>query len=311
MKITVLCGGDSPEREVSLKSGVMVANALLERGNEVNCVDILTGMSPPFKENLSFSHANPIHESIVPICKNSDAVFLALHGGIGENGQLQAFLDCNGIKYTGVSFLPSAICMDKGISRALLSSAGVPVPRGFVLTRGEKTPEITFPCCVKPSSAGSSIGISFAEDEKSLKNALDTAFSVCDRVIVEEKIIGRELTVGILDGKPLPVVEIIPKTEFYNYESKYDPNLTIEICPAPLSDAETELVQATAITAAKALLIDSYCRVDFILADGIPYCLEINTLPGMTETSLLPLAARTVGISFPELCKTIINCIGR
>lgn len=307
MKITVLCGGDSPERAVSLRSGEMVAQALREIGHDVICVDILTGTTPPFKEDGKVSHAIPIHESIIPICKNSDAVFPALHGGIGENGQLQAFLDCHGITYTGSSFLPSAICMDKGVSRALLAQNGVPIPKGMVISSRDGIPEINFPCCVKPASAGSSIGISFAEDESSLRTALDTAFSVCDRVIVEEKIIGRELTVGVINGKPLPVIEILPKTDFYNYKSKYDPALVTEICPAHLTPEEEEAVKNTALAAKDALLVDSYCRVDIILSNGVPYCLEINTLPGMTATSLLPLAAKTAGISFPQLCQMIID----
>ena len=305
MKITVLCGGDSPERQVSLRSGQRVCEALVSEGNEVVCIDVLTG-APPLN-SLHLPHGKPLHEDVLPLCLDSDAVFLALHGGIGENGQLQAFLDCHGIKYTGASFLPSAICMDKGISRALLSQNGVPIPRGTVLSRGDVIPDLPFPCCVKPAAAGSSVGVSFADDERSLKTALDAAFSVCDRVVIEERLFGRELTVGIIDGRALPTVEILPKTDFYNYESKYNPSLVSEICPAPLTDAEDKAVKDVALAACKALLLDSYCRVDLILSGGVPYCLEINTLPGMTDTSLLPLAAREDGISFSELCSTIIK----
>ncbi len=307
MKITVLCGGNSPEREVSLRSGIMVANALRLSGHEVNCVDVLTGMTPPFKKTHPISQFSPIHESVIPLCLDCDKVFLALHGGIGENGQLQAFLDCLGVSYTGSSYVPSLLCMDKALTRTILFSFGVPIPRGKTVTKAEDHNWNEFPCCVKPADAGSSIGISFAEDEKSLKNALDTAFSVCDRVIVEEKLVGRELTVGMLDSKTLPIVEIIPKTEFYNYESKYDPALVTEICPARLTEEEKSAVNEVALRAASALLVDSYCRVDIILSDGVPYCLEINTLPGMTETSLLPLAAKANGISFPQLCEKILK----
>ena len=311
MRITVLCGGDSPERQVSLRSGENVCEALRRAGNEVVCLDVLTGRTAPFDgTDKNPPPSLPIHESVVPICKGSDAVFLALHGGIGENGQLQAFLDCHGISYTGASFLPSAICMDKGVSRALLSASGVPIPSGYVLKKGQNLPKFSFPCCVKPVSSGSSVGVSFPTDEAELEGAISDAFDVCERIIIEEKLVGRELTVGIVCGKTLPIVEIIPKTDFYSYESKYNPDLVTELCPAPLTETEAELVRETALSAASALLVDSYCRVDIMLCRGTPYCLEINTLPGMTGTSLLPLAADVGGISLSELCMMLVkSCV--
>ena len=307
MKITVLCGGDSPERAVSLRSGMMVAHALKEIGHDVICVDILTGDFAPFKDNAPIQYSAPIHNSIISLVKECDKVFLALHGGIGENGQLQAFLDCLNVSYTGSSYVPSTICMDKSISRALLSLRGIPTPRGETVICGQKTSWSEFPCCVKPANAGSSLGISFPNNKNELDIALKNAFSLCRSVIIEEKLTGRELTVGILDGKALPIVEILPKTDFYNYESKYDPALVTEICPAYLTTEEEKAVKSTALAAKDALLVDSYCRVDIILSNGVPYCLEINTLPGMTNTSLLPLSAKAAGISFPELCQKIIN----
>lgn len=315
MKITVLCGGNSTEREVSLVSGFTVYEALSTLDNEVKCLDVFTGETvekpPRITKNApkieTRSNCKLFSPSILPHCLNSDVVFLALHGGMGENGQLQALLDCYGIRYTGASYVPSLICMDKGLSREIMSAHGVTVPRGITVTSAENIGFDVFPCCVKPASGGSSVGVAFPNGKDELKTAVENALTVCPRVIIEEKIVGHELTVGILGGKALPIVEILPKTDFYSYESKYDPTLVTEICPADLTSEEEETVKNAALRAREALLVDSYCRVDIILSKGTPYCLEINTLPGMTKTSLLPLAAKTAGITFPELCQMIIN----
>lgn len=312
MKITVLCGGGSTERQVSLVSGCSVAEALTLSGHEVLCLDVFSGeavtsaptISPEPPSELRRSDGYLFSPSILPLCLESDCVFLALHGGAGENGQLQALFDCYGITYTGSGYVPSLLCMDKGLTSDVLRSNGIPVPLGITVNNTENLDFGIFPACVKPACSGSSVGVSFPCDPDSLRTAVKEALCVCPRVRIEEKLNGRELTVGILNGEALPVVEILPRCR-YDYESKYDPTLASELCPAPLTSDEEAAVKSVAKAAAKALLVDSYCRVDLILSGGVPYCLEINTLPGMTKTSLLPLAARTAGISFPELCSII------
>lgn len=315
MKVTVLCGGNSSERQVSIVSGYYVGTALASLGHDVTCMDVFTGdvvsdlqkitSQPP--SEMKRADGMLFSPSILPICLESDVVFLALHGGMGENGQLQALLECYGIKYTGASYAPSLLCMDKGISREVLGTNGVSIPKGITVSSTKDINITDFPVCVKPASSGSSVGVSFPNSMEELIPAVESALAVCPRVVIEEKIVGREFTVGILDGKALPIVEILPKTGVYNYESKYDPDLVSEICPAPLTAEEEEAIKNTALAAKDALLVDSYCRVDVMLSNGVPYCLEINTLPGMTKTSLLPLSAKTAGISFPELCQRIIN----
>lgn len=333
MKILVLCGGYSYERNVSLASGVRIANALRERGHEVACLDLYLGTS----EKVAFTtspapfptiSSNPpdlialrkrsgngealIGRGVLTACQEADAVFLALHGGIGEDGRLQALLDSYGIRYTGVGSLSSMLAMDKALTRTLLAAGGIAVARGRALDGFPAHPddlgrEIGFPCVIKPCRGGSSVGVSIAESAQELTAALTAAFALEDRVLVEERLVGRELTVGILNGRALPPVEILPKQGFYDYKNKYLPDRTLEICPAPLTEAENTLLAATALRAASLLRIDRYCRVDFILSKGVPYCLEINTLPGMTPTSLLPQEAAAVGISYTDLCLSILE----
>lgn len=326
MKIAVLCGGESPERMVSLSSGAMVANALRVLGHGVCLFDTLLGT-----DEIAFTReAQPVPSvcadvsdcarqigkavvgrGIIELCRLSDAVFLALHGGAGEDGRLAGLLECLGVAYTGAGVLSSAAAMDKGITKILLQNAGVPVPDGVVLRSCDAdkidTLALPFPCVIKPSRGGSSVGVSFLGDEKCLLDALKRSFLTSDTLVLERKITGREMTVGVLDGKALPAVEIIPKDGYYDYGNKYIPGRTEEICPAALSCAEAKALSDAALTAAEALGISSYCRVDFILSDCVPYCLEVNTLPGMTATSLFPQAAAAVGISFPELCEKILQ----
>ncbi len=311
MKIAVICGGISPEREVSLSSGKMVAEALIGRGHEVTLADLCGGiltesLAPKPRNELS---GREIGDGIIELCSHVDAVFPALHGGVGEDGRFRAALDLYGIRCAGAGFLPCAIAMDKTLTKTLLRTAGITVPRGISLKKGEAVNlhSVRFPCVIKPKCGGSSLGVSFAENENELKTGLNDAFSVTDEVVIEEKLVGRELTVGIVNGRALPAVEIIPKVGFYDYKNKYTVGAIDEICPAPLSSAEESRLAKTALRAASAIGTSALCRVDFILSGGIFYCLEINALPGMTKTSLLPLEAEAVGISYPELCGMILE----
>lgn len=326
MKIAVLCGGISPEREVSLVSGGRVAEALRALGQEVVCLDLscdlpnegigftassfaLSSSASPFSSPLYLGTDRPVGRGVLSACRQADVAFLALHGGIGEDGRLQALFDCHGIRYTGASSRASALAMDKGVTRALLAEGGIPIARGVTVSKDDasRAKTIPLPAVVKPCSCGSSVGIAIATTEEERDAALECAFALEERVVVEERLLGRELTVGILRGKALPAVEIRPRQGFYDYENKYLPGRTIEICPAPLRDEEAALLTESALRAAKLLQIDRYCRVDFILSEGIPYCLEINTLPGMTPTSLLPQEAAAVGLSYGDLCLAILE----
>lgn len=337
MKIAVLAGGLSPERDVSLVSASLIASALCRRGHRVAFIDVYLGTDETDPEKLftnippvipKVSETEPdleelkrksgngdalIGKNVINVCLSADRVFVGLHGGMGENGQLQACLDCFGIKYTGTGYAGSLLAMDKELTKAMFSLAGVTTPEGIMVRNdgnatGEIASKIGFPCVVKPCSCGSSVGVSIVDTEAELAEALSKAFFYEDRVLVEKKIVGRELTVGILRGKVLPPIEIIPKCGFYDYKNKYQKGLTEEICPAPITSAELETVDRTALKAMHALKIDesSYCRADFILAEnGEAYCLEVNTLPGMTPTSLIPQAAAAAGIGYDELCEII------
>ncbi len=316
MKIAVICGGLSPEREVSLSSGKMVADALRQRGHTVAHVDLCDDIPPDMPFSTEFTpkprselSGREIGNGVIELCSRADVVFPALHGGVGEDGRFRAALDLFGIRCAGAGFLSCAIAMDKQLSKTLMRVAGVTVPRGTVLTKGDplKRGDIKFPCVIKPNCGGSSVGVSFADNENELESALETAFSVTDKVVIEEKLVGRELTVGIVNGRALPAVEIIPKIGFYDYNNKYTPGATEEICPASLTSAEAMRLEKAALRAASAIGTMSLCRVDFILSGGILYCLEVNALPGMTETSLLPLAAKTAGMDFPQLCEEILK----
>jgi len=247
--------------------------------------------------------------NVVEICRAADFTFLALHGEEGENGKLQALFDIHGIKYTGCGYLGSAIAMNKGLTKSLLQNGGVGVPAGIKLKKGRKPYEnVGFPCVVKPCSGGSSVGTYIVNDPAEYEKFVEMAFAYEDELIVEQYIKGRELTVGVMEGKAMPVIEIIPKCGFYDYKNKYQAGLTEEICPAPLTAEETAQVQRLAEQVNKLLMIDAYCRVDFLLdAEGKFYCLEANTLPGMTPTSLIPQMAAEMGMSFGELCEKIIE----
>lgn len=340
MNIAVLCGGISNERDVSLSTGSGVAKALRERGHNVVLMDLYFGCEEPYddpKELFARPRENDavyrvaertpdleqiramrrqdndslMGDNVLEICRAADITFLALHGEEGENGKLQAALDIAGIKYTGSGYLGSAIAMNKGLSKMIFREEGIPTAPALKLKKGCTPYErIGFPCVVKPCSGGSSVGTSVVQSEQEYEAALETAFRYENEVLVEQYIKGRELQVGVLDGKAMPVIEIVPKQGFYDYQTKYQAGLAEEICPAPISPEDTLRIQKLAEQVYRALMIEAYCRIDFIMAEDEEktlYCLEANTLPGMTPTSLIPQMAAVEGVSFGELCEKIIQ----
>ena len=336
MKIAVICGGMSRERDVSISTGTNVARALRERGHRVAMIDLFLGNVSAVEDaehlfsteesdaRFSVSETEPdldavraqrggsslLGPGVIELCRAADIAFLALHGAEGENGKLQACLDLYGIPYTGSGYLGSALAMNKELTKIILGSAGIATPPGVTLRRGDTLPDrIGFPCVVKPRSGGSSVATTIVKDPKDLQAAVEAVFACDDAAIVEKYITGREFTVGVMDGKAMPVIQIIPKSGFYDYKNKYQPGLTEEICPAKLSDEETDRVQRLAERVFEALKMDAYARADFLMdeEDGEFYCLEANSLPGMTSTSLLPQMGKAQGMSYGELCEKIIE----
>lgn len=247
--------------------------------------------------------------------KDFDVAFLVIHGPGGEDGTLQGFLEMIGLPYQGAQVLGSALAMHKGLSKILYERAGLPVPKGFLFKKEDNKMEtiyevankLGYPLIVKPATQGSSIGLSLVEDSSLLKEALEKAFEIDNEILLEEYVKGRELTVGVLDDKPLPVVEILPKSKFFDYETKYIPGMAEEICPANISEELTKTAQNYALKAHKALYLRHYSRTDMILRDNEIFVLETNTIPGMTETSLLPLAAKVAGYSFKALIQKLLD----
>ena len=301
VKILVLKGGDSSEREVSLSSGGRVAAALASRGHQVTEAD---PAGDPF--------------AVLPAAKAVDVVWMALHGGTGEDGTIQALFDLAGVRYTGSGHLASALAMDKDLSKHLFRVAGVPTADWWMARagRGEdwRTADyaaraakaLGLPIVVKPSKQGSTVGLSIVKATQSLGSAVAEAFRHDDEVMLEAFVPGRELTVGVLGDWMMPVGEIIPKREIYDYECKYTPGMAVELFPAPLDPAVRDEAQRLTQLAYDALKLRGCARMDFRLhPNGGLYCLEANTLPGMTGTSLVPQAAQADGVSFPELCERI------
>jgi D-alanine-D-alanine ligase len=329
LKIALLLGGTSSERDVSLASGIRVAEALRTCGHEVRAIDpargplsddeqraLATGRvvqtAPPSQEALRrmAREALPSFANNLPRQGDADVVFLGLHGGSGEDGTIQALLDLGGVPYTGSGHLASALAMDKDLSKHLFRQANVSTAKWLMAPAGadEVSAALGFPVIVKPSKQGSTVGLSIVRNASELQPAIDEAFNFDDEVMIEEFIAGRELTVGILGNIALPVGEIIPKHEIYDYECKYTAGMADERFPAELTKQETARVQDEALRAFRALKLRGCARIDFRMAkDGTFYCLEANTLPGMTQTSLIPQAAAAAGISFPELCDRIVR----
>lgn len=327
MKIAVLMGGTSAEREVSLASGLGIVKALRERGHEVWTIDTARGFIAREREGDLLPegvHAAPpadLADALDPMdlaqveqLRSADVAFLALHGGAGEDGTIQALLQLLKVKYTGTGPLGSGIAMDKDVTKRLLRDAQVPtlpwrVARApdFVYDPDTIEDLIGFPLIVKPSRQGSSVGIAVVHEPTELPAAVGAAAQFDTEVMIERFAKGRELTVGILGDQALPPVEIRPKKGIYDYHSKYTPGMTEYFCPAPLDEEVVAQMQAYALRAFRVLKLKGYARIDFILAKEQLFCLEANTLPGMTATSLLPKAAAAAGIDYPELCERIVR----
>ncbi len=339
MKVVVLAGGISSERDVSLSSGSMIYRALRKRGHRAVLLDVYLGYEGEpedvFEKDVDWaahigqiSEQNPDIEAVkalrkdggrsffgpgvLEICRNADVVFMALHGSNGEDGKIQACFELMGIAYTGTDFVSSAMAMDKGITKDIFAAYGIPTPAGIRLQKGEQEAErVPFPCIVKACCGGSSVGVGIAYNEAEYARAKEEAFCYDREAIVEEYIEGREFSVGVMDGKALPVIEIAPKQGFYDYRNKYQAGSTVETCPADLPADKTAEIQQIAEKVFVVLRMKSYARMDFRMSrEGKLYCLEANTLPGMTPTSLLPQEAAAVGISFEDLCEKIISFCG-
>ncbi len=325
MRIAVLFGGTSEERDVSIASAAQIVPALRTLGHEVFTVDTATGrLSPPEERKLLATGVSPqppttaeianvrgraiaLSPSIMDI-RAVDVVFLALHGGAGEDGRIQAILDLAGLAYTGSNHIASAAAMDKDLSKRLFRSAGVPTADWLMAPTTADVVErsIGWPVVVKPCKQGSTVGLSVVHEPSALAAAIDQAKMYDNEVMIEKYIAGREFTVGILDGAALPVGEIIAPGEVFDYQSKYQSGGAREVFPADLPNAESALMQDYALRAHHALKLGSYGRIDFRRdVAGQLWCLEANSLPGMTATSLLPQAAKAAGIEFPELLERI------
>ena len=337
MKIVVLAGGTSTERDVSIVSGTGICNGLRAKGHQAILVDVFCGAetvdwAEPFPREYDVEAASAYIKSFNPhieqlkkmrkdffgpnvleLCKKADFVFLGLHGANGEDGRIQAAFDLMGIKYTGTGYLSSAMAMDKGVTKWMFQMKGVPVPGGVTMkrhTRKEDLAELglAFPVVVKTCCGGSSIGVYIVKDQEEYMKALDAAFVYEEEVVVEEFIQGTEYTVAVVDGKAYPVVQIVPCQGFYDYENKYKPGAVKETCPAPISSELTRRLQDYAVQGYRALGLESYARLDFIVTDDEKiYCLEANTLPGMTPTSLIPQEAAVLGMDYPTLCEELIR----
>lgn len=343
MKIVVLAGGLSTERDVSFKTGEMVTKALRENGHQVILLDVFMGYGNK-EEDLTgiFDRAEAVSvkvaaipetapdlekvkaqrkdqsdnffgPNVIELCRMADIVFMALHGENGENGKIQAAFDLFGIRYTGTGYLGSALAMNKGMAKQLFLENGIPTPRGTSLKRGEdaakiETCGIHFPCVVKPCSGGSSIGVSIVHDKAEYEQALKEAFRWENELVIEEYVKGREFSVGVIDFQALPIIEIAPVEGFYDYKNKYKAGSTVETCPAELSEQITKEMQGYAEKVAEVLGLNTYSRTDFLLdAEDHIFCLEANTLPGMTPTSLLPQEAKVTGVDFNQLCEKLIE----
>ncbi len=330
MKIAVLFGGTSEERDVSIASGAAVVRALREGGNDVVAVDTAAGALgpdeerellaggvaplPPERAELDMLRTgDPTALTRAPQLEGVDVIFLALHGGTGEGGTLQALLDLVGLPYTGSGMLGSAMAMDKDVAKRLFRFGGVPTADWVMAPSPPATVEpreveerIGWPAVVKPSKQGSTVGLSVVRRAEQLHAALGLAFDHDDEVMIERFVPGRELTVPVVGEDALPVGEIISKNEIFDYEAKYQPGMADEIFPAHIPDDVAAEAQRLALAAHRILKLRGFSRVDFRLDDeGGLWCLEVNTLPGMTSASLVPKAAAAAGIPFSRLCERI------
>lgn len=339
MNVIVLAGGLSTERNVSLSSGAKVCQALAELGHKAALVDLFLGLEdyhrpyeqifdapPPLPPTDIGAHAPDLEAvkqsradrsrrmfgpGVLEVCSAADVVFLGLHGACGEDGRVQAAFDLLGIPYTGSGYLGSAIAMDKDFTKRLARAEGVRTPDWQYVAVTEEalatlTAELALPCVVKVPTGGSSIGVTICRDRETLKTALSEGLG--QRLLVEDYIEGREFSCGVLDNEALPPIEIIPKVGFYDYQNKYQPGATTEVCPADISPAAARTMQDAALRVHRLLGLCAYSRSDFLMTKtGDIYFLEVNTLPGMTPTSLIPQEAQAAGISYQQLCQKLLE----
>lgn len=352
MKIVVLAGGTSTERDVSFVTGKMVYGALVGRGHEVVLVDVYYGFNDKLLDSVDYDvqtffsikrdwaediarigEKAPDLESVIAnrkpsrdgyfgpgvldICRAADIVFLGLHGENGENGKIQAAFDLFGIRYTGTGYTSSALAMDKCLTKSIFSAKGVPTPSYFIISPRSiagkdiksaiKYPD-NYPIVVKTACGGSSVGVYIAKDKDEYIEAVTNALSYEADIIVEQYIKGREFSIGVVDGEAYPIIEIAPINGFYDYKNKYQAGSTVETCPARIPWEITSAMQKAAEQAYEALGMTSYGRMDFMMDENNNfYCLEANTLPGMTPTSLLPQEAAAKGEDFGVLCEKLVN----
>ena len=360
MKIVVLGGGISTERDVSLVSSRMIYEALKKKGHQAVLLDVYLGyegdeeeIARIFEKDCDWGESiGAVQESnpdirkimamrkdggrsffgpnVLTVCGMADVVFLGLHGADGENGKVQAAFDLLGIRYTGTDYVSSALAMDKCLTKELFAVHGIPTPAGVRIRRaaGAETDAaaakavdaaeascppafpcpVALPCVVKASRGGSSVGVSIVQSGEEYRAAVEDAFLYDDEAVVEQYIEGREFTCAVIDGKALPIVEIAPLNGFYDYKNKYQAGSTVETCPADLSPEKTAEIQRLSEKAFAALRLKNYARMDFMMdREGNVYCLEANTLPGMTPTSLIPQEARAIGVEFEDLCEWILK----
>lgn len=343
MKIVVLAGGLSGERDVSFVTGKNVTEALRRNGHQVILLDVFMGYSDKAEDLTGiFERAKEVSTdvtgisaqapdleavkksrkdqsdslfgpNVIEMCRMADIVFMALHGENGEDGRIQAAFDLYGVKYTGTGYLSSALAMDKELSKRMFLSNGIPTPAGITMKKEAcqwnfKETGLTLPCVVKPCCGGSSIGVSIVRTEEEYQQALEEAFRWEEKILIEDYIQGREFSVGVMDFEALPVIEIAPLEGFYDYKNKYAAGSAVETCPAELPESITKSMQRYAQEVAKALGLNTYARMDFLMdAQENLYCLEANTLPGMTPVSLLPQEALAAGMNFEQLCEKIIE----
>ena len=340
MKIVVLCGGLSMERNVSITGGTLVCKSLRELGHKAVLVDMFFGLenidtpierifdelpelgaakveaqAPDLNKvraQRKWNSPSMIGKGVLEICQAADVVFLGLHGACGEDGRIQAALELLGVPYTGSGYLGSALAMDKDLTKRLVAPLGVLTPEWRTVSYTEAdipaiARDVKLPVVVKPVDSGSSIGVAIAENADQLEAAMRENLGL-GRVIIEQYVRGREIDVGVLDGKALPSIEIIPKQGFYDYVNKYQAGATLEICPTPIDPEIERRLGETALTVHNGLGLKSYSRSDYIVTEnGDIYFLEINTLPGMTPTSLMPQEAAAAGIDYHALCQKIID----
>lgn len=323
--VALLVGGTSPEREVSKNTGKSVLNALYDLDYKVKVIDPAFGLNQPKEIDKIFvekdyterSNRNFVEAINSKMFDDVDVAFIALHGKWGEDGMIQSLLELRGIKYTGSKVLASSLAMDKSMAKIMFQHFDVSTPRWFVVDKNEKDIDLIkskikkffgYPCIIKPNDEGSTIGLTICRGDVELAQAIKKAQEFSKKVLVEEYIPGHEITVAVFDQQALPVLEIKPKAGFYDYENKYTQGRTDYIVPAEIPDKIAEHLQHQALLAFNSIGCESYARIDFrVTNDYKTYCLEVNTLPGMTSTSLVPKMAQAAGISFEELIDRIIK----